>query len=738
MPRRRPRLTRPCPARIAFRGWCSASLVVAITCLVALAVGAGEASAKPVSTKIQVSSQVSVSGLVTISGRVDRAVVRRVLKGSGTRVRIQQRVGTRWLARGRPASIAPRSGAFRLRWRATSSAPVLRVRVALYVGRRQRLVGRTLILTVSRRASTPTAAGELATPTGAPVPGQLASGGSLGPGQTLASPDGGYRLVMQPSGTLALQQVEDGGARTIWSAAADGRPGSRAIMQADGDLAVYDAGGARRYSSQTAGNPGASLNLHDDGRLALFRGFEQVALLATPPATLAPGGVIGPGGGLTSPNGRFRAIMQGDGNLVVYEGAQARWNSRTAGHHGARLAMQGDGNLVIYKGAQAVWNSRTAGHPGASLALGADGHLVVGRAGQADWSSRDSLEPGSGLDPGGALSSPSAQYRAIMQGDGNLVVYDGHQAIWNSQTAGRPGGRLVMQGDGNLVVYVGAEAVWNSQTAGQPGGRLVMQDDGNLVIYRASSPVWASRGIQAPPPAAPPRELGAGGTLGPGASLTSTNGRYRLVMQGDGNLVAYDGSRALWNAGTAGNPGARAILQGDGNFVVYQGGQALWNSQTTGQSVVLIMQDDGNAVIYAPGAQALWSSLGASSASSVAEAAARWAEARVGQVYTSENPNAGWWSGWCETFVSLAYGRRFRNATAYDHYLTRRNAGQIRGGVPPRGALVFWDIGGAGHVAIAVGGGQVVGTRGYETQRLPVARQDYRSFPGYLGWAAPY
>jgi hypothetical protein len=49
-------------------------------------------------------------------------------------------------------------------------------------------------------------------------------------------------------------------------------------------------------------------------------------------------------------------------------------------------------------------------------------------------------------------------------------------------------------------------------------------------------------------------------------------GQYRLVMQGDGNLVLYNNGSPVWATGTNGYVlGAtyKAILQGDGNFVVY-------------------------------------------------------------------------------------------------------------------------------------------------------------------------
>jgi hypothetical protein len=53
----------------------------------------------------------------------------------------------------------------------------------------------------------------------------------------------------------------------------------------------------------------------------------------------------------------------------------------------------------------------------------------------------------------------------------------------------------------------------------------------------------------------------------------------RLLMQGDGNLVMYDGSwNPVWDTGTQGNSGAWFAVQDDGNLVVYTSqGQPLWS-----------------------------------------------------------------------------------------------------------------------------------------------------------------
>ena len=85
-------------------------------------------------------------------------------------------------------------------------------------------------------------------------------------------------------------------------------------------------------------------------------------------------------------------------------------------------------------------------------------------------------------------------------------------------------------------------------------------------------------------------------------SRTSKNGRYRLVMQGDGNLVLYRGNAPLWASGTNGIAVDYCIMQADGNLVLYGfANNAVWASNTHGQpGSFLIVQNDGNVVIYRP------------------------------------------------------------------------------------------------------------------------------------------
>lgn len=92
-----------------------------------------------------------------------------------------------------------------------------------------------------------------------------------------------------------------------------------------------------------------------------------------------------------------------------------------------------------------------------------------------------------------SMWSNGGGYLAVLQGDGNFVVYaPGSRAVWCTRTGGA--NRIVMQGDGNMVIYNSANrATWASNTSGNGKSRLVMQSDGNLVIYRADGrATWAT------------------------------------------------------------------------------------------------------------------------------------------------------------------------------------------------------------------------------------------------------
>jgi hypothetical protein len=100
------------------------------------------------------------------------------------------------------------------------------------------------------------------------------------------------------------------------------------------------------------------------------------------------------------------------------------------------------------------------------------------------------------------------------------------------------------------------------------------------------------------------------------------------------------------------------------------------------------------------------------------------------------------WSGFCEAFVGLVTrGPRGRGyASAMADYRDHLKHGLIHQGVPPRGAVVYWNptsSHGAGHVGISLGNGREISTYGFVGQNRPIQVHSYLHFPKYLGWARP-
>jgi len=234
--------------------------------------------------------------------------------------------------------------------------------------------------------------------------------------------------------------------------------------------------------------------------------------------------------------------------------------------------------------------------------------------GGAHYFGKNQLAAGDVLQPNQYIASSDLQFALILQNDGNLVLYGGgYRPIWATNTGGRAVKDAAMQSDGNLVLYgPSGNVVWSSATGGRGSSHLQLQDDGNAVIYKeAGGATWATgTGGHATYTYDGSNRLDAGAVLNPGRYLRSADGRYALLMQGDGNLILYGpGYHVLWATNTGGRTGADATVQTDGNFVLYANGSAVWTSYTGGRgSSYLIMQSDGNAVVYRDAGGSTWAS----------------------------------------------------------------------------------------------------------------------------------
>jgi cell wall-associated NlpC family hydrolase len=339
-----------------------------------------------------------------------------------------------------------------------------------------------------------------------------------------------------------------------------------------------------------------------------------------------------PGHGITSPAVGMVRSQSGGYTVILANGQVAAYQSSLSITTTSLQATQGqqcDFQLGAAGGTGPYTWSITGGSPPSGLSLSLSGVLsglatapssspftvslrdatgaVVSEPVTLDVAAAPTtLAPGQQLNPGQSIWSDPNGYWAVMQGDGNFVIYNSAngQALWATFT-GVAGSHIVMQGDGNLVIYTpGGTAVWSSGTAGNWGVYASMQGDSNFVLYGPSGrALWDyASGLLGTSVST----LYTGQTLATGQQLWSYDGAYEVVMQGDGNLVLYHDGSALWSTGTSGS-NFHLSMQGDGNLVVYSaGGVAQWNSGTSGADFYAVIQVDSNFVIYSPTNGAQW------------------------------------------------------------------------------------------------------------------------------------
>lgn len=121
------------------------------------------------------------------------------------------------------------------------------------------------------------------------------------------------------------------------------------------------------------------------------------------------------------------------------------------------------------------------------------------------------------LKSGECMYSPSRSFAVVMQGDGQLVVYDLNKpntSEWSAGTDGNPGASLLLEGTSKLTVYRSDGIYYKENRPDQPTGDrnkilwsaphssrvpasyyLAIQEGGNLVIYVGEPSLTLSRWV---------------------------------------------------------------------------------------------------------------------------------------------------------------------------------------------------------------------------------------------------
>ena len=525
---------------------------------------------------------------------------------------------------------------------------------------------RTTELTIATQAFTVTQGGQ-----GSVASDRLLPGGRLYPDQWLTSANGQFQLKLFASGVLSLSGPTDERWR---SGVVAGR--GYAEMQLDGNFVVRDPGGNAVWDTHTQGHPNAFLVVQDDGNLVIY-----------PAGGGAPGLWWPPGVGActyaTSPRSRALDHAGVTDSITVTAPVGCPWTATSpVGWISLGSGQSGSGDGVVM---YSVAGNPDGANRAAALTIAGQAFTVT-QGGQGSVGS-DRLLPGQQLFPDQYLTSANGQYHFGQFSSGVLSLWGPAGERWRNGVAAGSG-HAVMQFDGNFVEYgPGGNYEWDTHTYDYPGAYLVVQDDGNVVVYDTGGNARWSTGTAEPPPCTfaiwpPSTSVGSGGIGGtasvstqgacawtatsstswvtlvsgasgsgsgtmvfwvsanastssrvavitvadqsfrvtqagasvanrlqpgqrlyPDQSVFSPNGLFQLRYQGDGNLVLYGPSGSVWSINHQ-RPGYadHAEMQADGNFVVYDSDGAVpFDTETqTHNGAYLTVEDDGDVSVWAP------------------------------------------------------------------------------------------------------------------------------------------
>uniref|UniRef100_A0A1D1YLB3 Mannose-specific lectin 2 n=1 Tax=Anthurium amnicola TaxID=1678845 RepID=A0A1D1YLB3_9ARAE len=199
-----------------------------------------------------------------------------------------------------------------------------------------------------------------------------------------------------------------------------------------------------------------------------------------------------------------------------------------------------------------------------------------------------------------------SNYKFRMREDCRLVVYDGSEALWNSDNTAVPNGgcTAVLKQDGVLGVYdEWCTNLWQTNVTDSSIHyfALTLHPTGVVGIY--TNPIWSSGTIVWPNPTRisarvmlPPTKLLAGQYL--------SSGIYQFTVENDCNLSLFRGGQRLWSTGTA-NKGTGCYLSFDydGLLTLYDNtNNKIWESKKNSaatRSPILIMQPSRQVAIWA-------------------------------------------------------------------------------------------------------------------------------------------
>lgn len=330
---------------------------------------------------------------------------------------------------------------------------------------------------------------------------------------------------------------------------------------------------------------------------------------------------------LRSTNKAYRAVMQGDGNFALYrEPSTYLWG--TGATAGRRVSMQGDGNLCMTNAAGGgVWCNYSNG-------AATDYYLMLRDSGDLEIYRGKPTNPGGSvlvwttLLDAGYYNNRYADLKAAFNGDGRRLM--DHWANYGRFEGRSPKAGVSDEGRVHAMsvnldtVYYANKYPDLKNAFGYDAEKLYQ----HWMTYGRPEGRYPSKGVDdflAPPPrSAHLRDvMRTGDWLREGERMVSSDGRFRLDLQPDGQFVIYEGapsnSSRRWFQNSQGFPVGPQYpyfvsMQPDGHLCEYKGTGPSDNRGFIGCSPAgaggpigryfAALQPDGNLAIYKGGGPA--------------------------------------------------------------------------------------------------------------------------------------
>ena len=229
----------------------------------------------------------------------------------------------------------------------------------------------------------------------------------------------------------------------------------------------------------------------------------------------------------------------------------------------------------------------------------------------------DRLIPGESLSAGDKITSLNGRYTFGIEADGSVAIRTAAGgALWKKGPFGS-GSTLAVEAGSDLVLRDKADVVrWHTGVLSDCAA-VVILGDGRLVLAENTTELWSvpssrtktvavegwdptkpAPGVCAPAAA---DRLVPGQRLAAGQQITSRQGKYSFVLDGNGDLsIRSAGGGAIWKK--AGGAGARLDLTTGGNLRLLKAdGTLVWHNEVSSSCATVVVQDDGRVVALSGG-----------------------------------------------------------------------------------------------------------------------------------------